>query len=125
MQYSVKPQLLVAVKWAKRRFGFFFFFFSFRNSKKKKIERGQQHHSPSPEIKTKTHDEARSVWERETEFDRETKSPKVRSVLRVHLPQRSVRSEADCAKLSGQGVNGAIGSGSGHQGTEGAEAWPE
>ena len=33
--------------------------------------------------------------------------------------------EADHVELLGQGVGGAIGSGSGHQGTEGAGAWPE
>ena len=33
--------------------------------------------------------------------------------------------EADHVELLGQGVGGAIGSGSGHQGTEGAGAWLE
>ena len=95
-----------------------------KKEKKKNIE-GERCCSPSLEIKTKTHDEAGLVWERETEFDKETESPKVRSVLWVHSPQRLVYGEADCAESLGQGVGGAIGSGSGHQGTEGAGAWPE
>ena len=102
-----------------------------KRKKKENIE-GEQHIVPLPwnqNQNTRWISNFEENWvslrERETEFDRETESPEVRSVLRVHSPQRSVRGEADCVESSGQGVSGAIGGGSGHQGTERAEAWPE
>ena len=39
--------------------------------------------------------------------------------------QRLVCDEADCAESSGQGVGGAIGGNSSHQGIEGAGVWLE
>ena len=43
----------------------------------------------------------------------------MRLVLRVHSPQKLVCGEANYAESLGQGVGGAIGGGSSHQGTEG------